>query len=88
MTGQWKGKVGLEVSEGEEKAGGREREREREREEVKGRWSRSTGPGKAANSWGIDEYSDRSAQSRHIAYKYNNWVLWFLIWAYWGKKLP
>ena len=58
MTGQWKGKVGLEVLEREEEKEEegetriQRRERKTEEEEVEGRWSRTTWPGEATSSKG------------------------------------
>lgn len=78
MIGQWKVKVGVKVSEGRGK-----RERGQRRKKWNSIWSRSTWPRKTASSkgshsCGISEDSDRQAQSGHIPYKYNNWVVHFL----------
>jgi hypothetical protein len=48
VIGQWKGKVGLKVSEW----GKRGRGREKTEEEVEGRWSRTTSS-KGSHSWGM-----------------------------------
>lgn len=49
-------------------------------QEFEGRWSRTTQTGEAKSSnrphiRGINQYCGKSAQSRHIPYKYNNWVV-------------
>ena len=54
-----------------------ERGGENEEEEEKLRWTRASWPGETTNgkgsySWGITQYSVRSAQPRHMAYNYNN----------------
>lgn len=46
-------------------------------------WIQTTRPRETINSkgsrgWGINEYNVRSAQSRLIAYNYNNWIVYFL----------
>jgi hypothetical protein len=79
VIGQCKEKVALGVLDrGERKEEERQgRKRRTEKEEVEGRWSNSMWPGgtatnKGFHSWGIQECSGVSAQSRCVVYKYYN----------------
>jgi hypothetical protein len=82
MNGQWRGKVGGLKSRGRKVRRRRsEGERTEEEEEAKmeqNRWQGKIARSKGSRSWGLSLYRAKSAQSRHIADKYNNWIVWFL----------
>jgi len=82
VMGQWEGKVGLEIIERGKR--GRKRDKGGNRGEG-GRWRRGGGrkreqnhvawrshSNKGSHSWGIEQCSGESAQSRSAAYKYWN----------------
>jgi hypothetical protein len=85
LEGKEKGRRKLKEEEEEEEEEEKEEEEEEEEEDEeeeeeevnmeKNLWPGETASSNGSNSWGIHLYSTGFAQSRHITYRYNNWIL-------------